>query len=114
MLFYTKANSKSQPYPINPGDFGKNETEVAAKQEHGAHSLTGSQGPKGPNTTAMRTLGFHACVHTYMSIYIYGIPPGTYPFIFTYLSLYVGCGPGDKGCLKSIPIQPPTPLSILS
>ena len=36
-----------------------------------------------------------------MYMYIYGIPPGTYPLICNSLSFYVGCGPGERGCLKS-------------
>ena len=55
-----------------------------------------------------------ACASVNLDINIWYPPPGTYPFIYTSLSFYVGCGPGERGCLKSTPIQAPTPVSILS
>ena len=41
----------------------------------------------------------------YIYIYIWYPPPGTYPFIYTSLSFYAGCGPGESGYRKSAPIQ---------
>ena len=55
-------------------------------------------------------------VYIYVYVYIYMVsPPGpTLLSVFGKLSFYVGCGPGERGCLKSTPIQAPTHLSILS
>ena len=35
------------------------------------------------------------------------LPPNSaaYPFVYTWLSFHVGCGPVERGCLESAPIQ---------
>ena len=46
-------------------------------------------------------------IHIHVYIYIW-YPGGTYPCIYTWLSFDVGCGPGERGCLKSTAMQAPT------